>query len=315
MTPTPHDGLFRHAMSTDEAVRSLVRLVLPAAVVDEVRWQDIRREESTLTGVQLQPRQTDLLLSVPLQGLERPLLVYVLADHKSGVDRMAARQLFTYVDQIWNHFGPTMEAGRRVLPLVLPVILYHGMTPWTAPRNVRDLVDGPESLDEFRPSLPILIWDVWHDPEPDWRPEDDSLRAMVTLRKYGRSADLREHLPEIITRAVSAASPDRTEVTLTLVKQYVMTIRTDIQPVDLDWIVQQLYPMTPEPGSMLDRAEKEGEARGEARGRTYGAIWELEDLLQMPPSPAHVLKALTDAELGQRRSQLREKLERGVGDG
>ena len=52
-----------------------------------------------------------------------------------------------------DHLGPG-----RLLPLVLPVVVYGGRRRWTAPKDVRDLLaPAPHGLLESRPQHPYLL--------------------------------------------------------------------------------------------------------------------------------------------------------------
>ena len=296
--PTPHDALFRHSMSSDDNVRSLIRLMLPADAVAGMDLSAMRREEGTFVDETLRGRQTDLLVSVPTGRTDDAarVWIYVLADHKSDVDRMMARQLFTYVDRIWQRVGTTVVDGRRVLPPVVPIVLYHGRRRWTAPRDIGDLVATVDGLEAFRPSLPIHVWDVWNDPEPDWRPEDDRLRGFVGWLKYGRTPELPSRMPELLRRTLRGTDSATFVLLFKTLRRYAVTVNQGMTLEEIDDLVDRMYPMTPLPGSTADKIGKRN------------SINEFEQLLGEPKTPTETLEKLDFNELRRTLDDLRRRV-------
>ena len=78
--------------------------------------------------------------------------------------------------------------GKR--PAVLPVVLYNGESPWTAPVEVGELITpvGP-SLAPYQPSQRYMVVDERHTEEDDL-PSHNLVTAAVRLEKSGSPADL-----------------------------------------------------------------------------------------------------------------------------
>ncbi len=68
-------------------------------------------------------------------------LVYVLLEHQSTVDRLMAYRMLRYVGRIWDEWLKGQPEAKQ-LPRVVPVVLFAGEGPWTAPTSVESLVDG-----------------------------------------------------------------------------------------------------------------------------------------------------------------------------
>ncbi|MFY0580743.1 Rpn family recombination-promoting nuclease/putative transposase [Cystobacter fuscus] len=86
----------------------------------------------------------------------RPLLLYVLLEHQSTVNRwMALRMLRYVVRQVerWRQEHPE----HSLLPVILPLVMYHGPEgAWSAPRRVEDLFELPGESEEER-----AHWRAW----------------------------------------------------------------------------------------------------------------------------------------------------------
>ncbi|MEL6196144.1 MAG: Rpn family recombination-promoting nuclease/putative transposase, partial [Myxococcota bacterium] len=99
----------------------------------------------------------------------RDALVFVLVEHQSGQDASMAYRMFRYVSRIWEVWlNEHPESGPLKLPLVLPIVLYHGTRAWRAPLNVQDLIESSRAKDglgELLISAPYVVFDTsgWGD--------------------------------------------------------------------------------------------------------------------------------------------------------
>jgi|GEM_PF-2037298 len=123
----PHDRMFKEIFSTVEAQQDLVRLALPQEITARFRMDTLRESaQETKTG------RIDLLLEVETQsGVTES--VYVLVEHKSSNSPLVAVQLLEYVG------GILRRTGKPPLPVIHPVVFYHGTDPWTVPPELTGL--------------------------------------------------------------------------------------------------------------------------------------------------------------------------------
>lgn len=92
---TPHDSLFRAVFGDLDNARSLLRANLPAVLALAVDWPTLQRVPAEFCDADLRQRDADLLFAVRFRG--RVLLLHVLVEHKSGVDRWTVLQASGYV--------------------------------------------------------------------------------------------------------------------------------------------------------------------------------------------------------------------------
>jgi predicted transposase YdaD len=160
---TPHDTLFREAFGSVEAARGLLESLAPKSVLAKLDLGTLTPVPGTFVDEALAKSQSDLLFSVTLAG--RPALVYFLLEHKSYPDRWVGLQLAAYVIRIWEK-SRQQKPPPKVLPPVIPLVVYHGPSGWTASTRLLDLVDPvvheiPE-LARVTPSLEFLLDDLTH---------------------------------------------------------------------------------------------------------------------------------------------------------
>ena len=68
-------------------------------------------------------------------------------EHKGSVDPATPLQVAKYMMNIWTReLEKTRGAG--TLPMILPVVFYHGHGTWTAPLSLAEMIDAPEGIDD-----------------------------------------------------------------------------------------------------------------------------------------------------------------------
>jgi Putative transposase, YhgA-like/Domain of unknown function (DUF4351) len=105
----------------------------------------------------LRSQHSDLLFSMDLKSGE-PALVYILFEHKSYPDAMVAFQLLRYLIAIWYRY--LSGGGGRPLPVIIPMVVYHGAEPWNVPPDFSALFDPDEALAGIVPDFRYFLSDL-----------------------------------------------------------------------------------------------------------------------------------------------------------
>ena len=199
----PHDLFARYTFGHPERAAAELRAVLPAHVVSEVDWSSLRREPGSVVDPELRETESDLLFSARLRT-GRSLLLYVLLEHQSRVDRWMALRMLRYVVRQLERWRQEHPKGER-LPLLLPLVMYHGTEGvWTAPRRVEDLFDLPEGEQQRErwralvPRFEYLLDDLTAEREEalSARPGPPLARLAWRVLRYGRTRELARRMPE-----------------------------------------------------------------------------------------------------------------------
>jgi predicted transposase/invertase (TIGR01784 family) len=245
MSSSPHDALFKAVFGQPEHARGALRSVVPAAVAEAFDWASLAPCAGSFIDPGLSARHTDLLFSVAWRdGGEA--LVYLVFEHQSTSDDRMAFRLLRYLVRIWEHWladRPRAEA----LPVIVPIVLYHGAEPWSAPIAFDALFDLPEAMrTALAPHLvrfTYLIDDLSEIPDDQLR-----ARAMMTALgrlveacfKHGRTrADFLEVLNDwagVMREVVSA--PDGLEA-LMLVMRYILLVNDHVEPETLQAFLER----------------------------------------------------------------------------
>ncbi|MDA3949821.1 MAG: Rpn family recombination-promoting nuclease/putative transposase [Spirochaeta sp.] len=134
-----HDRLFKEVFSTVEAQQDLVRMALPEELTSRFRIDTVRD-----AGQETGSGRMDLLLTVETID-ETTEYVYVLLEHKSYRDATVAVQLLGYVAGIMR------KHGTLPMPIIHPVVFYHGAETWTAPTELTGLHRSAEPAESDGP--------------------------------------------------------------------------------------------------------------------------------------------------------------------
>jgi len=125
--------------STPEAQQDLITLALPPKITNTFRMETVRdvgetiEEAKSPSAKPFAPESgaVDLLLSVQTTfGTEE--LVYILVEHKSYRDTRVAIALLRYVAGLYHKWE------KLPLPVIRPVVFYHGSSPGRSRRTSPD---------------------------------------------------------------------------------------------------------------------------------------------------------------------------------
>ncbi|WP_224370589.1 Rpn family recombination-promoting nuclease/putative transposase [Hyalangium versicolor] len=197
----PHDLFVRFTFENPERAEAELRAALPPNIVAQVDWSSLRRESGSVIDPELRETETDLLFSARLAG-GQPLLVYLLLEHQSSVDRWMALRMLRYVVRHLENWRKS-HPGSVLLPVVIPLVLYHGPDgSWSAPRRVEELFDVPGEESQqglwrsFAPHFEYRVDDLTVERAEALmsRPGSPLVRLALLALRYGRSKELAEQL-------------------------------------------------------------------------------------------------------------------------
>jgi predicted transposase/invertase (TIGR01784 family) len=226
--PRREDALFKYVFSQPEHAAGELQSMLPPEIVRHVDWSSLEVVPASFVDPELADQHADLLYSVRLAG--RAAFVYLLLEHKSRVDPRTPFQLLRYLVRIWERFLKEAEEAAG-LPAILPLVVYHGRSGWTAARELLELVDlDPELrplVAPFVPTFRFLLDDLAVEDEEALAQRTLSALATLALLCLKRARESGDLLAELRrwTQAIRAvlASRNGAEALMT-VFSYIMRV-------------------------------------------------------------------------------------------
>lgn len=152
MATSIHDALFKATFSQVEHAAGELQVILPPALAAHIDFATLTLCPGSFVDPDLRQRYTDLLFSAEIAG--KKALLYILFEHQSTVDPLMLFRLLAYMVRIWEaHLRDEPEARR--LPAIVPVVLHHSLSGWTAKVAFEDLLDVDTAvLAEIAPYVP-----------------------------------------------------------------------------------------------------------------------------------------------------------------
>ena len=152
MATSIHDALFKITFSQIEHAAGELQAILPPALTARIDFATLTRCPGNYVDADLRQSYTDLLFSAEIAG--KKALLYMLFEHQSSVDPLMLFRLLAYMVRIWEAHLRTEPTALR-LPAIIPVVLHHSRSGWTAKVAFEELLDVDAAvLAEIAPYVP-----------------------------------------------------------------------------------------------------------------------------------------------------------------
>ncbi len=285
------DRSLRRLLQDREYVRGLVQIIAPD-IEGFLDFSRITYQKRSFISKALQERESDVLLSVPFQEDTDAtdtdaLLIYILIEHQSTVDKTMGFRLLSYMVQIWESQRREWETAKipeseRCLQPILPILLYTGDRPWTVPVSLTPIMDVPEILERFVPSFDTLFLGVKETAAEALTQSGHPLGWLLRVlqKEHADKTEISEALADAVSHIASVDENLAPQIAEAL-RYFVQLIfhRRSLEERDaLVDIVRQHIQDHKELETMaqttaeflIEQGKVEGEAKGKAEGRAEG---------------------------------------------
>jgi predicted transposase/invertase (TIGR01784 family) len=117
----PHDAFFRKFLTRAEVARDFLQIHLPADIAEKCAWDTLSMEASSFVEPDLRQYYSDIVYRMRI-GSSAGYISCVL-EHQSTPYRLMAFRMARYALAVMQHH---IDQGNKRLPLVVPVLFYHG---------------------------------------------------------------------------------------------------------------------------------------------------------------------------------------------
>ena len=159
-----HDQSYKLLFSLPLAIDHLFRSCIDDDLADELDFDRVEYLATERTDSGLVRSQADLVCRIHFRGSSRYLLFG--AEFQSAEDRYMALRALVYVAAAYQGLVESKPRQRGLgpagtLPPSLTVTIYNGERPWTAPEDVRDLIEPVQGrLADRQPRLRHQVVDM-----------------------------------------------------------------------------------------------------------------------------------------------------------
>jgi hypothetical protein len=193
-----YDNSYKLLFSFARMVEDLLRGFVHEEWVGQLDFTTLEKMSGSYVSDDLRDREDDIIWRVRWgQGW---LYVYLLLEFQSRVDWNMAVRILGYVALLYQDLIRTKRvAPGEKLPPVVPVVLYNGEPPWTAAREVADLIMAvPGGLERYRPQLRYLLVEEVNYGQVELEPLRNLVAALFRLESSRSVDDVRRVLEALI---------------------------------------------------------------------------------------------------------------------
>jgi len=154
----PHDRLFKTAMSDIRVAQDFFEHYLPASIRALADLDSLEICPNSYVDQALALTSSDVLYKATIAN--ETSYLFLLCEHQSSVDHFMPFRVWQYIVAIWRDHIKQTQA--KTLPLVVPLVFYHGARPYDGARDIRDLIQAPQALIEEILFKPFHLIDTHH---------------------------------------------------------------------------------------------------------------------------------------------------------
>lgn len=260
-TPTPHDAAFRQFLANPDVARDFMQIHLPAELCALCDLSTLKLESGTFVEDDLRQYASDILWSMKTTSGDDGY-IHLLLEHQSTADKnMAFRQMRYAVAAMQRH----LEAGHKTLPLVIPVLFYHGkQSPYPCSTNWLDGFSNPELAGKvYSSTFPLVDVTVIDDNDIM---NHRRMAALTLLMKHIRQRDMMELLDSLPRVMVEWISPEQVRILI----HYMVNAGEAPAPEFMRALAERLPQHEDELMTIAQQLEQKGIEKGRAEGIQLG---------------------------------------------
>jgi len=191
----PHAKAFTFFFKEKETAISMLNGYLPENIKKKLDFKSLKISKDSFIDKRLKNYFADLLYEIKLKSSQKSAFIYILFEHKCWEDWFVCLQLLKYMVRIWELFLK-QNKDAKYLPVIVPMVLYHGKPKWEISQNFISLFENPAGFESYIPDFSFNLQDISHMPDEDIQ-GSPLLRIILTSFKYIHSPELRDKLWDI----------------------------------------------------------------------------------------------------------------------
>jgi len=247
----PHAMFFEKVFSRTDVVSDLIRYYLPPKTVEKLNLSTIQPVNKSFVSNALKVIESDLLFNVMTKTGD-PILIYLLLEHKSFVDRWVMLQLLAYIvkiceDQHEQNKQKRAETRKQNLEQnkpenegveteylnpVIPVVLYHGKSHWNVKNDFFALFNKGRTYSKYLPNYKYELINTADFTDDDFK-GGVILRVSLMAMKHFFMDDFDTKVPELLNLLADLIKQKDSEIGfLEVLLRYLSTNRN----YDSNWL-------------------------------------------------------------------------------
>ncbi len=201
-TATPHDAVFKQFLYHPDTARDFLDIYLPSTLRELCDLQTLKLESGSFIEDSLRASYSDVLWS--LKTNEGDGYIYVVIEHQSSPDAHMAFRLMRYAMAAMQRH---LDAGHKTLPLVIPMLFYHGaLSPYPFSLCWLDEFDDPALARQlYSATFPLVDITVIPDDEIM---QHRRIALLELMQKHIRKRDLMGLVEQLVSLLATGYAND-----------------------------------------------------------------------------------------------------------
>ncbi len=213
------DAAYKLLFSRPRMVRDLLDGFAAHGWSDLLDFDTLDALPASFVSPDLQQRHGDLVWRIRFRG-DRWLYLVLLLEFQATVNPAMALRMLAYTALLYQRLeADGVPRDHKALPPVLPVVIYNGRRPWTAPVEMTDLVAaGGDLLAPYQPSQRYYLLDGARVSHAEL-PAGNLVAAFIGLEKTRDAPHLRQALNALIDLLQAQGDDHLTQAFVTWLRQ------------------------------------------------------------------------------------------------
>jgi len=188
-----NDSAYKYLFKNKRIFFQLIQGFVYEDFVKNIKIEDIDFFDKSFVSDEFLDRESDIIYKIKYNKTD--IYIYILLEFQSTVNKSIPVRMFLYILELYDLIYKNSKKGK--LPNVFPIMLYNGITDWTVPTNLKDLIDK-NIPDKYIPNFeyyPIIEKDI-----PDEKLEmlHNLVSAVIYMEKQKSESQIAEAIDKVI---------------------------------------------------------------------------------------------------------------------
>ena len=269
--PKPHDSFVKNILGREVYARDFIRCYLPEKITSQLDLDTLEVSSKSFVSDDLKESLTDLVMSIQFKNRDLAE-IYMLIEHKSNLYHLTKLQLFGYLNEAWQN------KGRDELPIIIPVVFYHGKKKWNYSLEFSDMFNPPgEHYFKYIPKFEHILLEV-----PEINKQE--IKSTIVLKVFNLTLehifypDRRDRIYQAMELLFHGLQSEEAGEIFAVIVKYLLTA-TDLTPGEVEEKVKHLPKGADTVRTTADVLREEGMHKGAIIGRQEGKLENAQETL------------------------------------
>jgi hypothetical protein len=235
----PHGSFLRQLLSHQPTASAFFKVVIPENMQKLLDITALEISKDQFLDSELEHQLSDMLFRVYCKD-HMPAYIYLLFQHKGNPEPLMSYLLFRYMERIWEQTINQGLVGH--LPLIIPVVIYNGSTPWNVITRFSRLFGSKSELNSFLPDFQYIMCDLSKISEFDFS-DTKILETGMYLLKSIHDNDFEDQLPHILNPLKQSIEIDYIKRFLAYVVEYICG-SSKMSENDIETVMDEIFSKT-----------------------------------------------------------------------